>query len=254
MTAREPPGPLPESEPPGTPMEVAALLMDDDSRAASPPPALPERSTMTSQEPPATRGPPAPASATPAASDAPVVTAPELVPPASPEPPAESRSADRAPQGAGTAAAPQGVEAANPGARYPAASEQKVSVDRLRMARAELFVRQGFRDDMLRVSSGAAERVAITDPHRQYLTTAQLRRLSPDQLDLVRYEIFARRGRFFNDPVLRAYFEQFAWYRPYAWEVTLTRVEQANVDLIQSYQQTMLAPGPAARPWRAPPS
>jgi hypothetical protein len=257
MTAREPAPP--EGRPAEPPMEVAALLMNDDSPAASAPSSIPERSALTPQEPatPATPRPPALAApATPAQPDTSMAAAREPVPPATHEPQAEWPAADRAPPGAGMAAAPRGFESADSGARHPAGAEQKMSVDRLRMAHAEIFVRKGFREDALRVSSGATEtgaRVDVTDPHRQYLTAAQLRRLSPDQLDLVRYEIFARRGRYFKDPALRAYFEQFAWYRPYAWDVPLTRVEQANVDLIQSYQQTMLAPGPAARPWRAPP-
>jgi hypothetical protein len=174
------------------------------------------------------------------------------------EPEAEGPAADRLAPGAAMAAAPRGPAFESPdyGARYPAGAWQAPSVDRLSAARTELFVRKGFKDDALRVPSGAAgqdaaTRTAITDPHRQYLTKAQLQHLSPDQLVLVSHEILARRGRYFEDPALRAYFGQFAWYRPYAWEVTLTRVERANVNLIMAYQQTMLAPGPAAR--HAPP-
>jgi YARHG domain len=200
------------------------------------------------------------------------MTAREPVPPASPEPPATTSLALARPERTAVMApAPEMAtrESAPPEPSAPAAlapharpdptgAEQKLSVDRLRTARNEIFVRKGFKDDTLRVTSGAAEleartSVAVTDPHSQYLTTAQLQRLSRDQLVLVRNEILARRGRYFKDPALRAYFEQFAWYRPYAWEVPLTPVERANVDLIWSYQQTMLAPGPAARPWRTPP-
>jgi hypothetical protein len=63
-----------------------------------------------------------------------------------------------------------------------------------------------------------------------------LRGLTADQLKLARNEIYARRGRFFRDPVLAAHFGRFAWYRPYAWDVPLNAVEQANVRLIASLE------------------
>jgi hypothetical protein len=269
-----PPVAPPASQPIETPIEVAPLLMTDDSHAAPAPAAIPEPSAMTaSATPPAAPDPPAPAApdppapATPAPPavaptrpEAPVMAAREPVRPAGHEPQAEWPAANRMPPGVGMAAAPHGgsnFQSADSSARYPTGAEQKLSVDRLHTARNEIFVRKGFKDDALRVYPGAAEleaaRVAATDPHREYLTRAQLQRLSPEQLVLVRNEILARRGRYFKDPALRVYFEQFAWYRPYAWVVPLTPVERANVDLIWSYQQTMLAPGPAARPWRAPP-
>jgi hypothetical protein len=265
-----PPASPPESPPVTTPMEVAALLMTDDSHATPALPAIPEPSAMTARAPEPEPAPPAspephapaapapPALAAPASPDAPMVAAREPEPPVMPDPQAEWPAANRTPPGVGMAAAPHGPSFpfADSTARYlSGAEQQKLSADRLRTARNEIFVRKGFKDDAIRVSSGAAEAgtpVAVTDPHRQYLTAAQLRHLSPDQLVLVRYEILARRGRYFKDPALRAYFEQFAWYRPYAWEVPLTLVERANVDLIGAYQQTMLAPGPAAKPWRTP--
>jgi hypothetical protein len=254
--------PPPERGPIETPIEVAALLMTDDSHIVPAPSAIPQPSAMTAQEPaPPTATPESPAPpalAAPARPDVPMMAAREPVRPPRQEPQAEWPAGHRMPPGVGMAAVPHGsnFESASSSARYLTA-EQKLSVDRLRAARNEIFVRKDFKDDALRITAGTAEleagaRVAVTDPHSQYLTTAQLQRLSPDQLVLVRSEILARRGRYFKDPALRAYFEQFAWYRPYAWEVPLTPVERANVDLIRSHQQTMLAPGPAAR-WRAPP-
>ena len=47
----------------------------------------------------------------------------------------------------------------------------------------------------------------------------------------------ARRGRFFRDPALAEYFRRFGWYRPYAWDVPLNAVEQANVALIASVER-----------------
>jgi hypothetical protein len=87
---------------------------------------------------------------------------------------------------------------------------------------------------------------AFPDTQRQYLTSADLQDLSTDQLVLVRNEIFARKGRYFKDPSLRAYFERFPWYQPYAWDVPLSPVERANVDTIQSVEQ--------ARAGRVPPT
>jgi YARHG domain len=47
----------------------------------------------------------------------------------------------------------------------------------------------------------------------------------------------APRGRFFRDPALAAHFGRFAWYRPYAWDVPLNAVEQANVRLIATLER-----------------
>jgi YARHG domain len=88
---------------------------------------------------------------------------------------------------------------------------------------------------------------------RRYLTREELQGLAADQLAIVRNQIFARRGRYFKDDWLRAYFSQFPWYRPYAWDVPLSPLEQANVKLVQSLEQTAAAPRPASRTWRGPP-
>jgi hypothetical protein len=77
----------------------------------------------------------------------------------------------------------------------------------------------------------------FADSDRVRLTRGMLLNLSPDQLRLARNEIYARRGRFFRDPALAEYFKRFAWYRPYAWDVPLNAVEQANVRLIASVER-----------------
>ena len=74
-----------------------------------------------------------------------------------------------------------------------------------------------------------------SDPVR--LTREMLVNLSPAQLRIARNEIYARRGRFFRDPALAAHFSRFPWYRPYAWDVPLNAVEQANVALIASIER-----------------
>jgi len=69
------------------------------------------------------------------------------------------------------------------------------------------------------------------------ITREELRGLSLDQLRIARNEIYARRGRFFRDPALAAHFQKFSWYKPFAWDVPLSAVEQANVKLIQSMER-----------------
>ena len=93
----------------------------------------------------------------------------------------------------------------------------------------------------------------FADPSSRYLTPEELQGLSADQLAVVRNEIFARRGRYFKDDWLRAYFSQFPWYQPYAWDVPLNPIDQANVKLVQSLEQTASPPRQAWRPWRVPP-
>ena len=93
----------------------------------------------------------------------------------------------------------------------------------------------------------------FADPGRRYLTPEELQGLSADQLAIVRNEIFARRGRYFKDDALRAYFSQFPWYQPHAWDVPLSPVDQANVKLVQSLEQAASPSRQALRPWRGPP-
>jgi hypothetical protein len=94
---------------------------------------------------------------------------------------------------------------------------------------------------------------ASADPARRYLTPEELQGLSTERLVIVRNEIFARKGRYFKDDALRAYFSQFPWYQPYAWDVPLSPVDQANVKLVQSFEQTGSPPRQALRAQRSPP-
>jgi YARHG domain len=94
--------------------------------------------------------------------------------------------------------------------------------------------------------------VAFTDLGRRNLTPEELQGLSVDQFVIIRNEIFARRGRYFKDDALRAYFSQFPWYQPYAWDVPLSAIEQANVKLVQSFEQASTSKQ-ASRAWRVPP-
>jgi hypothetical protein len=92
--------------------------------------------------------------------------------------------------------------------------------------------------ESVRAETETGTRAAFPDPRREYLIPAELQQLSTEQLVLVRNAIFARKGRYFKDPALRASFEQFPWYQPYAWDVPLSEVERANVDLLQSIEQS----------------
>ena len=99
----------------------------------------------------------------------------------------------------------------------------------------------------------AENSVVFLDPGSRYLTPEELQGLSADQLAVVRNEIFARRGRYFKDDALRAYFSRFPWYQPHAWAVPLSPIEQANVRLVQTLEQTASTPRPASRAGRALP-
>jgi hypothetical protein len=70
------------------------------------------------------------------------------------------------------------------------------------------------------------------DSDRRLLTPADLRGLSRDELRIARNEIFARRGRYFEAPDLKARFERFPWYSPNTWNPKLNATEQANVALL----------------------
>jgi hypothetical protein len=105
----------------------------------------------------------------------------------------------------------------------------------------------------LPVHTKAETSVVFLDPGSRYLTPEELQGLSADQLAMVRNEIFARRGRYFKGDALRAYFSRFPWYQPHAWEVPLSPIEQANIRLVQTLEQTASTPRPASRAGRALP-
>lgn len=64
----------------------------------------------------------------------------------------------------------------------------------------------------------------------------------PATLRLARNEIFARNGRIFNDPALKAHFEKFDWYQGTTYEPALNAVEKENVALIRQFEMTQSAP------------
>lgn len=81
---------------------------------------------------------------------------------------------------------------------------------------------------------GEADGMIFPDSDRRLLGPADVAPLTRNELRVARNEIYARRGRDFQDPNLRRYFEQFDWYNPVAAEVALSRVETANVAFLQA--------------------
>jgi hypothetical protein len=78
------------------------------------------------------------------------------------------------------------------------------------------------------------------------LTEADLEGKSDGELEIMRNEIYARRGRGFNRGDLRRYFGQFSWYRPiYGPEefdndhqALLTPIERWNAEFLLRHQRS----------------
>jgi hypothetical protein len=77
----------------------------------------------------------------------------------------------------------------------------------------------------------------IPDSDRRILAPSELQRLSKEELRIARNEIFARRGRYFEAPDLKARFERFSWYSPNTWNPKLNSIEQANVALMDQVEK-----------------
>lgn len=79
------------------------------------------------------------------------------------------------------------------------------------------------------------------------LTAQDLRGRTPEELVLIRNEIFARHGLSFNHQGLMEYFTQCSWYRPSIAPgrvdaiKTMTTLEYQNVDFIYAYEQNPYA-------------
>ena len=79
------------------------------------------------------------------------------------------------------------------------------------------------------------------DSDTRYLTDEDLRGLSSWELKIARNEIYARRGRLFNDSSLQNYFNSCSWYNGYILpdnfnDDALNSVEKYNVNLISKYE------------------
>lgn len=82
----------------------------------------------------------------------------------------------------------------------------------------------------------------IYDSDRRYVTSADLDRLTKEQLRLARNEIYARRGRLFKDTYLQDYFNARSWYygsiAPDAFsESRFNDYERANAYFIADYER-----------------
>jgi hypothetical protein len=77
------------------------------------------------------------------------------------------------------------------------------------------------------------------------LAPGDVQGLPNDDARLLRNEIYARHGRRFQDPGLRAYFSSFAWYKPNDSfnEDQLNDVEKKNATLIRQYEQGKFSEG-----------
>jgi hypothetical protein len=76
------------------------------------------------------------------------------------------------------------------------------------------------------------------DSDRRPLSRGELAGLSRWELKIARNEIFARRGRYFKTADLQNYFSRFPWYRPHTWDPPLNPIEEANIALIKSMEDT----------------
>jgi len=79
----------------------------------------------------------------------------------------------------------------------------------------------------------STEGMVFPDSSRRLLRPAELANLGPATLAIARNEIYARNGRRFVRADVRAYFEQFDWYRPTSDNVRLNRIERQNVEMLQ---------------------
>ncbi len=77
---------------------------------------------------------------------------------------------------------------------------------------------------------------AICD--KQLVTEKQLEGKSPEELSLLRNEIYARKGYIFSEGKYDNYFQRKSWYKPIKSnnELTLTDIESKNINLIKSLE------------------
>lgn len=76
-----------------------------------------------------------------------------------------------------------------------------------------------------------------------YISQSEVENMSREELNLALNEIYARRGRIFEDPTLSAYFNSKDWYTPkytaaeFSKNVTFNEYEQANLQLLINEQE-----------------
>lgn len=95
------------------------------------------------------------------------------------------------------------------------------------------------RDDIFVTQKNTAKYI-FEDSDVRYLTEEEVGKLSRDDMRIARNEIYARRGRIFEDKELSDYFNSMTWYVPkYTGEEMdqkyyeiFNKYEQANIELI----------------------
>jgi hypothetical protein len=87
-------------------------------------------------------------------------------------------------------------------------------------------------DDIITISNG----FVLPHSSERKLQLAELATLSSCQKWIARNEIFARKGRPFDNDILDVHFRQQAWYQIQIPHSDLTDIEQANVDAIKALE------------------
>ncbi len=90
--------------------------------------------------------------------------------------------------------------------------------------------------DNAQPASSARGDFLIPDSDRRILTVGDLKSLSREELRIARNEIFARRGRYFEAADLKSRFGRFSWYVPNTWNPKLSPIEQANITLMDQFE------------------
>lgn len=86
------------------------------------------------------------------------------------------------------------------------------------------------------IRSGAVYGTDFDWLSERYCTFDDIAGLSSWDLCILRNSMYARHGRKFKRADLRDFFGQYSWYHPRYSEVTLSALEQANVNFIKSYE------------------
>lgn len=76
----------------------------------------------------------------------------------------------------------------------------------------------------------------LNNSHITKLTSDEVERLSDFEILLARNEIFARHGYIFGVPELNDYFQSKRWYNKISNDVTLSEVEEYNIELIRKVE------------------
>lgn len=95
--------------------------------------------------------------------------------------------------------------------------------------------------DFVETEPEITEKYILFDSDSRYLTENDVRDLTAHELMLARNEIYARHGRIFKDPEIRAYFNSQTWYKgivepdDFSTDV-FNKYEKENLEFIQKYE------------------